>query len=38
MSPATIMTKLVREGSFVQVKPALDPAAFTREGVRVWRL
>ena len=38
MPPATIMTKLVRGGCLVQVKPALDPAAFTREGVRVWRL
>ena len=38
MPPAAIMKKLVREGCLVQVKPALDPAAFTREGVRVWRL
>jgi UDP-N-acetyl-D-galactosamine dehydrogenase len=30
--------KIVRQGVLVQVKPALDPAAFRREGVRVWRL
>ena len=30
--------KIVRQGCLVQVKPVLDPAAFTREGVRVWRL
>jgi UDP-N-acetyl-D-galactosamine dehydrogenase len=30
--------KIVRQGCLVQVKPALDPAAFTREGVSVWRL
>jgi UDP-N-acetyl-D-galactosamine dehydrogenase len=38
MPPATIMEKMVGKGCLVQVKPALDPAAFTREGVRVWRL
>ena len=38
MPPAAIMKKIVREGCLVQVKPVLDPAAFTREGVRVWRL
>jgi len=32
------LEKIVRQGSLVQVKPALDPAAFRREGVRVWRL
>ena len=38
MSPAAIMEKIVDKGCLVQVKPALDPAAFRREGVRVWRL
>jgi len=33
-----ILRKIVRQGCLVQVKPALDPAAFRREGVRVWRL
>jgi UDP-N-acetyl-D-galactosamine dehydrogenase len=32
------LEKIVRQGCLVQVKPALDPAAFRREGVRVWRL
>ena len=32
------LEKIVRQGCLVQVKPALDPAAFLREGVRVWRL
>ena len=38
LTPAAYLTKIVRHGCLVQVKPALDPAAFTREGVRVWRL
>ena len=32
------MKKVVRQGCLVQVKPALDSAAFAREGIRVWRL
>jgi UDP-N-acetyl-D-glucosamine/UDP-N-acetyl-D-galactosamine dehydrogenase len=32
------LPKIVRNGCLVQVKPALDAAAFRREGVRVWRL
>jgi UDP-N-acetyl-D-galactosamine dehydrogenase len=32
------LAKIVRQGCLVQVKAALDPAAFRREGVRVWRL
>jgi UDP-N-acetyl-D-glucosamine/UDP-N-acetyl-D-galactosamine dehydrogenase len=32
------LEKIVRQGVLVQVKAALDPAAFRREGVRVWRL
>jgi UDP-N-acetyl-D-glucosamine/UDP-N-acetyl-D-galactosamine dehydrogenase len=32
------LEKIVRQGCLVQVKAALDPAAFRREGVRVWRL
>src|SRR6266702_3370583 len=38
MPPAAFLEKIVRKGCLVQVKPALDPAAFAREGVRVWRL
>ena len=36
--PSAILSKIVPQGVFVQVKPAFDSAAFTREGVRVWRL
>jgi UDP-N-acetyl-D-galactosamine dehydrogenase len=32
------LEKIVRQGCLIQVKPALDTAAFLREGVRVWRL
>src|SRR5512138_1204657 len=32
------LEKVCRQGCFVQVKPAIDTAAFKREGVRVWRL
>jgi UDP-N-acetyl-D-galactosamine dehydrogenase len=35
---ADYLAKIVRNGCLVQVKPALDAAAFRREGVRVWRL
>jgi UDP-N-acetyl-D-galactosamine dehydrogenase len=38
LTPQEILRKIVRQGCLVQVKPALDPAAFRREGVRVWRL
>ena len=38
LPPAAYLEKIVRQGCLVQVKPALDPAAFRREGVRVWRL
>jgi UDP-N-acetyl-D-galactosamine dehydrogenase len=38
LPPAAFMEKIVPRGCLVQVKPALDPAAFVREGVRVWRL
>jgi UDP-N-acetyl-D-galactosamine dehydrogenase len=38
LAPAAYLEKIVRQGCLVQVKPALDPAAFRREGVRVWRL
>ena len=37
-SPVSYLEKIVRQGCLVQVKPALDPTAFRREGVRVWRL
>ena len=36
--PADYLGKIVPQGCLVQVKPALDPAAFRREGIRVWRL
>jgi UDP-N-acetyl-D-galactosamine dehydrogenase len=35
---ADFLAKIVRNGCLVQVKSALDAAAFRREGVRVWRL
>ena len=35
---ADYLPKIVRNGCLVQVKPALDAAAFRREGVRAWRL
>ncbi len=38
LPPAAFLGKIVRQGCLIQVKPALDPAAFRREGVRVWRL
>ena len=33
-----LMAKVVRGGCVVDVKSALDPAPFRREGLRVWRL
>ncbi|HYC36427.1 MAG TPA: nucleotide sugar dehydrogenase [Usitatibacter sp.] len=38
LTPAQILQKIVKRGCFVQVKPVFDPEAFTREGVRAWRL
>ncbi len=38
IAPSAWMEKIVRQGCLVQVKPALDPEAFRREGIRVWRL
>ena len=38
MTPAQILEKTCKKGAIVMVKPIFDPAAFTREGVRVWRL
>jgi len=38
LPPTAYLEKIVRQGCLVQVKPVLDPAAFRREGVRVWRL
>ncbi len=37
-SPGEILQKIVRRGCLIDVKSALDPALFRREGVRVWRL
>jgi UDP-N-acetyl-D-galactosamine dehydrogenase len=36
--PSAYLEKIVPQGCLVQVKAALDPVAFRREGVRVWRL
>jgi UDP-N-acetyl-D-galactosamine dehydrogenase len=35
---AAYLEKIVRSGCLIDVKSALDPAPFTREGRRVWRL
>ena len=35
---ARYIEKIVRKGCLIQVKPALDPEVFRREGIRVWRL
>ena len=32
------LKKIVKRGCFVDVKSAIDPAAFRREGMQVWRL
>ncbi len=33
-----IMQKIVKDGCFIDVKAAFDPAPFRREGISVWRL
>ena len=38
LPPSAYLEKIVRQGCLVQVKATLDPQAFKREGVRVWRL
>jgi UDP-N-acetyl-D-galactosamine dehydrogenase len=38
MPVAAMLEKTVKRGCFIQVKPVFDHAAFTREGVRAWRL
>jgi len=38
MKPEQYLEKIVRQGCFVQVKPAIDTAVLRREGVRAWRL
>ncbi|MEO7743021.1 MAG: nucleotide sugar dehydrogenase [Usitatibacter sp.] len=38
MPVAKMLDKTVKRGCFIQVKPVFDHAAFTREGVRAWRL
>ena len=35
---AAIRRKIVKNGCFIDVKGVLDPAAFRKEGVSVWRL
>ena len=32
------MEKVVRRGRLIDVKSALDPTPFRKEGLRVWRL
>jgi UDP-N-acetyl-D-galactosamine dehydrogenase len=38
MPPATFLQKIVRQGVLIDVKAALDPAVYRKEGIRVWRL
>jgi UDP-N-acetyl-D-galactosamine dehydrogenase len=38
MPVAKMLEKTVKRGCFIQVKPVFEQAAFTREGVRAWRL
>jgi len=38
MPTKAIQEKIVREGCLIDVKSVLDPEAFRREGLRVWRL
>ena len=38
MSAAACMQKIVRQGCLIDVKSVCDPAAFRRQGLRVWRL
>jgi UDP-N-acetyl-D-glucosamine/UDP-N-acetyl-D-galactosamine dehydrogenase len=37
-TPEQILQKIVRRGCLIDIKSALDPALFRREGVQVWRL
>ncbi len=38
LGPADYAKKVVRNGSFIDVKSQFDPAAFERAGLSVWRL
>ncbi len=38
LAPSALLEKICKRGCFVQVKPVFEPAVFTREGVRAWRL
>jgi UDP-N-acetyl-D-galactosamine dehydrogenase len=38
LAPERLMAKIVRGGCLVDIKSALDPEPFRREGLRVWRL
>ena len=38
MPAPTLLQKIVRRGCLVDVRSALDPEPYRREGVRVWRL
>jgi len=38
MPPRALLAKIVRRGCLIDVRSALDPEPFRREGLRVWRL
>jgi UDP-N-acetyl-D-galactosamine dehydrogenase len=38
LSPADILSKIVRHGCLIDVKSVLDPHPFCQEGILVWRL
>jgi UDP-N-acetyl-D-galactosamine dehydrogenase len=38
LPPAALMDKIVKNGCFIDIKGAFDPAPFRREGISVWRL
>jgi UDP-N-acetyl-D-galactosamine dehydrogenase len=38
LPPSAMLQKIVKNGCFIDVKSAFDPAPFRREGVSVWRL
>src|SRR2546421_4122023 len=38
LTPAAIAQKIVPNGCFIDIKSVFDPAALSREGIRVWRL
>jgi UDP-N-acetyl-D-glucosamine/UDP-N-acetyl-D-galactosamine dehydrogenase len=38
LTPGAIAQKIVQNGCFIDIKSVFDPAALSREGIRVWRL